>query len=80
MTATQSIKSLRDQHHRENYGFVSKDDLADILEANRLELLLVRYGCGRLLAPAQNITQIVAMIEGSGDYVRDVSWPAKGGE
>jgi len=70
----------------ERGGFLTEEDVAAIAEdpATRLQLLLVRCGGGRFLAPAQDVKHFIDIIErdyntapGVGDYVRDVSIPAK---
>lgn len=60
-------------------GCLSKSDVAQIAAdpATRLTALLVRCGCGRFTAPAQDVAHFISAIEASGhDYVRDVSLPA----
>ncbi len=45
--------------------------------ATRLQLILVRCGSGRFLAPAHCVAHYIHIVESSGkDYVRDVSLPA----
>lgn len=58
----------------EKHGFVQDTDLSEIITHNRLQLLLVRCGCGRFLCPAQDLDHFMGIItrEGS-DHVRDVS-------
>ena len=42
----------------------------------RLSLILVRCGCGRFLAPAQDIAHFTDIVSKSDvDYVRDISIP-----
>lgn len=60
----------------EQYGEVSKDDLARIVLASPLELLLVRWQEGRALVPAQTVASLIAATERGGWCVRDVSLPA----
>lgn len=59
-------------------GFVTDAQLPAIIAADRLCWLLVRCGAqhGRFSAPAQNIAQLIATIEATGDWVRDVSFPS----
>lgn len=59
------------------YGFITLDDLPDIIAHDRLCWLLVRCGAqhGRFSAPAQNVAQLITTIEAAGDWVRDVSFP-----
>jgi hypothetical protein len=63
-------------------GFLTPDHVRLIagIDKLRLELLLVRCGAGRFLAPAQDVAHFVKIIgrEGS-DYVRDVGLPAERG-
>ena len=59
-------------------GFVTKEDLQEIVKINRLELLLVRCGGCRFMAPAQDIDHLIKLVEHSGEeYVRDVSFPVR---
>jgi uncharacterized protein (DUF1786 family) len=71
----------------ERGGYLKDTDVAVIAADpnTRLELLLVRCGNGRFLAPAQDVAHFVAIIEEHanrydiktpGDYIRDVSIPA----
>jgi hypothetical protein len=65
---------------RDNGGFVLDTDVALIAAdpATRLQLLLVRCGGGRFLAPAQDVAHFIDIIEENGrDHVRDVSIPAQ---
>ena len=74
----------------ERFGFLTDLEVAEIAAdpETRLELLLVRCGGGRFLAPAQDVAHFIEIIErdaerceapGEGsDYVRDVSVPAGG--
>ncbi len=58
-------------------GYVTDTDVERIADdpATRLELLLVRCGAGRFLAPAQDVAHFIACVEAGNDYVRDVSIP-----
>lgn len=68
-----TIAQIKDQ----NFGFISMEDLPDIIHENRLQLILVRCGCGRFLTPAQNVAHFVSIIEKEGsDYIRDLCFPA----
>jgi hypothetical protein len=68
------MEEIRDKSH----GFVSQDDLKEIVQINRLELLLVRCGGCRFMAPAQDIERLIKLVESSGEeYVRDVSFPVR---
>ncbi len=57
-------------------GFIRDVDLPGIIAGDRLRVLLVRCGATRFMASAQNIAGMIAAVEASGDYVRDVSFPA----
>ena len=70
-------------------GFLSPEDLQQIAKDFRLMMVLVRCGCGRFLAPAQDAKHFMDIITEhstlkeekekiphQGDYVRDVSLPA----
>lgn len=64
---------------RERYGFLLDHEIEMVAAdpRTRLQLLLVRCGCGRFLAPAQDVAHYISIIERDGvDYVRDVSIPA----
>ncbi len=75
----------------ERFGFLTSAEVAEIAAdpETRLTRLLVRCGGGRFLAPAQDISHFIGIIErdaqraeapGEGnDYIRDVSVPADGG-
>jgi hypothetical protein len=78
------------QATRERFGFLTAAEVAEIASdpETRLAWLLVRCGCGRFLAPAQDVAHFIEIIRrhaeleeepwrGS-DYVRDVSVPAGG--
>lgn len=63
----------------DTYGFITSDeDLATIARGLPATQLLVRCGCGRFIAPAQDVAHFVEIIEREGsDYVRDVSIPCR---
>ena len=58
------------------FGFITKSDVPDVIKMSPLQLLLVRCGGCRFLAPAQDVNKLIAAIEQAGDYVRDVSFTA----
>lgn len=69
-----NMQEIRNRRH----GFVTKEDLQEIIQINRLELLLVRCGGCRFLAPAQDVDRLITLVEATGEeYVRDVSFPAR---
>jgi hypothetical protein len=68
MTFTQKVK-------KSQYGFLKgRNDLAKVIEENRLQLCMVRTGNGRFITPAQNVQHYIDIIKNEGsDYLRDVS-------
>jgi len=61
---------------RERGGFLTECDVKVIANdpTTRLQMLLVRCGSGRFMAPAQDVQHFISIVDGSGeDYVRDVS-------
>ena len=58
---------------RDQFGFVTKQDLED-LEANMPNLpVLLRFGCGRTVVQAYLVKNTIEATEAKGDYLRDVS-------
>ncbi len=52
------------------------EQLSELIITNRLTPLLVRYRGtteGRFMAPAQDTSDLIAMLEKTGQYVRDIS-------
>ncbi len=71
-----------DHARRVKCGFLNSEEVLRIATdpQTRLQLLLVRCGGGRFLAPAQDVAHFIELVEAGGkDYVRDVSLPAQGG-
>ena len=65
-----ALKKLKEDKH----GFITSEDLPDVIEYNRLYPCLVRCGSRRFTCPAQDVEHFVAIIDASpADYVRDVS-------
>jgi len=61
---------------QERCGFVTEAEVEEIAKQEPLKLLLVRCGCGRFLAPAQDVKHFIGIIEKEkSDYIRDVSIP-----
>lgn len=56
--------------------FLSQSQLARLVDLERLRLVLIRFGEGRCLAPAQDAARLIAAAERGGWYVRDVSLPS----
>lgn len=56
-------------------GFLTDTTIHELIAIDRLCPVLVRCGNVRFVAGAQYIPDLVAMVEASGDYVRDVSLP-----
>jgi hypothetical protein len=63
---------------REQYGFVTDIDVAELrkLLPNPSLRVLVRCGCDRFVCPLNELEHRMAEVEKKGDYVRDVSVPA----
>ncbi len=63
----------------QDYGFLNEKSLAVVVAdpATRTTPLLVRFGCSRAIIPADQVAEHIATMERGGDYVRDVSIPAK---
>lgn len=63
----------------ENMGFITENELAQIINENRLQPVLVRCGSGRFVCPAQDVQHFIDIIIREGtDYIRDVSIQRKG--
>ena len=80
MTATPSstttARAIIDAATRDRAGFLKDTEVAAIAAdpATRLQLLLVRCGGGRFIAPAQDVPHFIEIIESDDrDYVRDVA-------
>lgn len=61
--------------HNVDY-ITTPEQLRAVVAADRLRPLLVRYRGkteGRFCAPAQDVPDLVAMLEATGRYVRDMS-------
>lgn len=54
-------------------GFITEEELPEVIKENRLQEILVRCGNGRFIAPAQDIKHFIDIIErDKQDYIRDV--------
>jgi len=58
-------------------GFTTDADVAELIALDRLCPCLVRCGGVRFTCGAQYLKAMIAMVEKSGDYVRDVSITAQ---
>jgi hypothetical protein len=58
-------------------GFITDADVAELIALDRLCPCLVRCGGVRFTCGAQYLKAMIAMVEKSGDYVRDVSITAQ---
>ena len=67
---------------RQQHGFLRDTDVQTLAadDACRLDQLLVRCGSCRFICAAQDVPHIIAALESSGDYVRDVSYPSEYGQ
>jgi hypothetical protein len=71
------IKTLLKVLSKQQFGFVTAEDL-DILEVEMPNLpLLIRCGCDRYIAQACDTKARMDYVDETGDYVRDVSIPAR---
>ena len=71
------INTLLKVLSKQQFGFVTKEDL-DILEVEMPNLpLLIRCGCDRYVAQACDTKARIDEVEEKGDYLRDVSIPSK---
>jgi hypothetical protein len=71
------IKTLLKVLSKQQFGFVTKEDL-DVLEVEMPNLpLLIRCGCDRYIAQACDTKARMDYVDETGDYVRDVSIPAR---
>lgn len=71
-------KMAIEEYRAKNHGFITEEDLPEIVKANRFEKLLVRCGCGRFTCSAQDVAHFMGIIRREkSDYIRDVSFPAK---
>lgn len=61
---------------KQQFGFITKDDL-DVIKAEMPNLkVLIRCGCERYVELACHAQRRMELVEDSGDYVRDVSLPS----
>ena len=71
------MKTLLKILSKDQFGFVLKQDL-DVLKSEMPNLpLLIRCGRERYVAEAQDTEARIGYVEEAGDYVRDVSIPAR---
>ena len=71
------MKTLLKVLSKTQFGFVTKEDL-DVLEVEMPNLpLLIRCGCDRYVAQAQDTKARMDYVEEVGDYVRDISIPSR---
>ena len=71
------IKTLLKIISKEQFGFVDSNDLA-VLEKEMPRMpLLMRFGACREVAEASAVKTIISEKEAEGDYIRDVSIPAR---
>lgn len=72
-TTTTLFHAIRLQH-----GFLTDEQVASLAgrHSTRLTQVLVRCGGSRFTCSAQDAARLIAAVEASGDYVRDVSLPA----
>lgn len=73
MPTTTLLQTIHQQH-----GFLTETEVAALAgrESTRLTQVLVRCVRCRFTCAAQDAARLIAAVEASGDYVRDVSLPA----
>jgi hypothetical protein len=71
MTATAS--EAIDRVINEQYGFITKEDILDLLDSFAAMMVLIRCGCGRYTCRLDQVDTAIRLVEKKGDYVRDVS-------
>ena len=75
---TRTVDDLRQEAMAWRGGFVTKNDLPAIIDADPLTPLLIRHAHGRMICAAQDVEHHRTIIEQyPGGYVRDGSWPAQ---
>jgi len=62
--------------NRLQIGFLTAEQMPDLIALDPALPCLVRHGRGRLLCASRNVAQRVHQLEAEGDYLRDVSIPA----
>ena len=71
------INTLLKVLSKQQFGFITKDDL-DVIKVEMPNLLiLIRCGGERYVERACHAQKRMELVEASGDYVRDVSLPCK---
>ena len=71
------IKTLLKVLSKQQFGFLTKDDL-DVIKVERPSLIvLIRCGGERYLEYAGRAQKRIELVESNGDYVRDVSLPCQ---
>lgn len=71
------IKTLLKVLSKQQFGFITKDDL-DVIKAEMPNLkVLIRCGCERYVELACHAQRRMELVEDGGDYVRDVSFPSR---
>jgi len=71
------INTLLKVLSKQQFGFITKDDL-DVIKVEMPNLLvLIRCGGERYVERACHAQKRMKLVESSGDYVRDVSLPCK---
>lgn len=78
LTLACTCAAERNKARVEQHGFITLEQHYAMArcEQHRLETILVRCGGQRALVPAQDVRKYIAGIEATGDYVRDLSFPA----
>lgn len=70
------MKTLLKILSKQQFGFITKEDLSDLVDKMPTLKVLIRCGMDRYVTTAYLATQKMAWVEEQGDYVRDVSLPS----
>jgi len=67
--------TIKQRIEKENFGYITKDDMPALVKENPNYRLLVRCGSGRFVVCADQAEHFIQIItESNRDYVRDVSF------
>lgn len=70
-----TVKAIEDRA-RVQMGFLSAEDVSELVKIDPARPLLIRFGCGRTVVAAALVEGTIKLWEAKGDHVRDVSFPA----
>lgn len=69
------MNALQQLIQRHPFGFLTAEDMPELISLARLHPVLVRCGRCRFTCAAQDFAFVKESIEKNGDYIRDVSFP-----